>query len=55
MRLRVSVEKKFSTAFNQEPEVGVKWKVQRGCRASHALTQAVVEKAREEAQRNSLL
>ena len=38
MRLRVSAEKKFSTALSQEPEVGVKWKVQRGCRASHACT-----------------
>ena len=27
-----------STAFSQEPEVGVKWKVQRGCRASQART-----------------
>jgi hypothetical protein len=27
----VSVEKKLSTAFSHEPEVGVKWKVQRGC------------------------
>jgi hypothetical protein len=26
----VSAEKKFSTALSQEPEVGVKWKVQRG-------------------------
>jgi hypothetical protein len=25
MRLRVSTEKKFSTVFSQEPEVGVKW------------------------------
>ena len=38
MRLRVSTEKKFSTAFSHDPEVGVKWKVQRGCRSSHALT-----------------
>ena len=30
MRLRVSTEKKVSTAFSHEPEVGVKWKVQRG-------------------------
>lgn len=33
MRL-VSVAKKVSTAFSQEQEVGVKWKVQRGCLAS---------------------
>jgi len=38
MRLRVSAEKKFSTAFNLDPEVGVKWNVQRGCRASQART-----------------
>ena len=38
MRLRVRAEKKVSTAFSQEPEVGVKWKVQRGWRASHACT-----------------
>ena len=25
-----------STALSQEPEVGVKWKVQRGCRSSQA-------------------
>ncbi len=37
-RLRVSLAKKPSTAFSQEHEVGVKWKVQRGCRASQALT-----------------
>ena len=30
MRLRVSAEKKASTAFTHDPEVGVKWKVQRG-------------------------
>ena len=34
----VSVAKKVSTAFSQEQEVGVKWKVQRGCRASQATT-----------------
>src|SRR5208282_5482429 len=28
MRWRVILEKKFSTAFSQEAEVGVKWKVQ---------------------------
>ena len=30
----VRVAKKVSTAFSQEQEVGVKWKVQRGCRSS---------------------
>ena len=30
--------KKVSTAFSQEPEVGVKWKIQRGWRASQART-----------------
>ena len=38
MRWRVIFEKKFSTALSQEAEVGVKWKVQRGCRASQAST-----------------
>lgn len=38
MRLRVRVEKKFSTAFSQDSEVGVKWKVQRGWRFSQACT-----------------
>ena len=38
MRWRVSAEKNVSTAFNQEPDVGVKWKVQRGWRASQAFT-----------------
>ena len=37
-RRRVSAEKKVSTALSQEPEVGVKWKVHRGCRASHCIT-----------------
>ena len=37
-RRRVSVAKKVSTAFSQEQEVGVKWKVQRGCRVSQART-----------------
>ena len=32
----MSVEKKVSTAFSHEHEVGVKWKVQRGWRASQA-------------------
>jgi hypothetical protein len=26
---------KVSAAFSQEPEVGVTWKTQRGCRTSH--------------------
>jgi hypothetical protein len=34
MRCRVILEKKFSTALSQDAEVGVKWKVQRGWRAS---------------------
>ena len=37
-RRLVSLAKKPSTAFSHEAEVGVKWKVQRGCRASHART-----------------
>ena len=41
-RRRVSLAKKPSTAFSQELEVGVKWKVQRGWRSSHALTFACV-------------
>ena len=39
-RRRVSLAKNPSTAFSQELEVGVKWKVQRGWRSSHALTLA---------------
>ena len=35
---RVSLAKKTSTALSQDAEVGVKWKVQRGWRASHART-----------------
>ena len=35
---RVMAEKKVSTAFSQEPEVGVWWKVQRSCRSSQART-----------------
>jgi hypothetical protein len=35
-RLLVSLAKNPSTAFSHEAEVGVKWKVQRGCRASQA-------------------
>ena len=30
--------KKLSTVFSQEQDVGVKWKVRRGCRLSQALT-----------------
>jgi hypothetical protein len=37
-RLLVSLAKKPSTAFSQEDDVGVKWKVHRGWRASHSLT-----------------
>ncbi len=33
-RLRVRMAKKPSTAFSQDEEVGVKWKVQRGWRSS---------------------
>jgi len=31
----VSLAKKPSTALSQDADVGVKWKVQRGCRANH--------------------
>ncbi len=34
-RRLVSLAKKPSTALSQDAEVGVKWNVQRGCRASH--------------------
>jgi hypothetical protein len=37
-RRLVRVAKKPSTALNQEAEVGVKWNVQRGWRASHFRT-----------------
>src|SRR4029077_16150993 len=37
-RWRVSLAKKPSTALSQDAEVGVKWKVQRGSRASHRRT-----------------
>ena len=37
-RRLVSLAKKPSTALSQEHEVGVKWKVQRGWRASQART-----------------
>ena len=36
-RRRVSAEKKVSTAFSHEPEVGVKWKVQRKRRLTPTL------------------
>src|ERR1700730_12955573 len=35
---RVIVEKYPSTALSQEADVGVKWKVHRGCAASHFKT-----------------
>jgi hypothetical protein len=35
---RLRVAKKPSTALSQEAEVGVKWNVQRGWRASHFRT-----------------
>lgn len=31
-------EKNISTALSQERDVGVKWKVQRGCRVSQVIT-----------------
>ena len=34
----MSLAKNVSTALSQEHEVGVKWKVQRGWRPSHAIT-----------------
>src|SRR5450759_3060724 len=34
-RRLVSLAKQHSTALSQDADVGVKWKVQRGCRASH--------------------
>ena len=37
-RRLVSLAKKPSTALSQDAEVGVKWNVQRGCRASHFCT-----------------
>ena len=36
--LGVILEKKFSTAFSHEADVGVKWKIQRGWRDSQAKT-----------------
>ena len=38
MAWRVMIEKKTSTRFSQEPEVGVKCRVIRGLRASQACT-----------------
>jgi hypothetical protein len=35
----VSLAKKPWTALSQDAEVGVKWNVQRGCRASHPVCQ----------------
>jgi len=37
-RRRVSLAKNPSTALSHEDEVGVKWKVQLGCRVSQART-----------------
>lgn len=37
-RRRVSLAKRPSTGLSHEAEVGVKWKVQRGCRANQART-----------------
>ena len=34
----VSVAKNPSTALIHEHDVGVKWKVKRGCRSSHCMT-----------------
>ena len=41
MRCRVRAEKKVSTAFSHDPEVGVKWKVHRSWRASQAYNLSV--------------
>jgi hypothetical protein len=38
MAWRVMIEKKISTMFSQDPEVGVKCRVIRGLRASQAFT-----------------
>jgi hypothetical protein len=40
-RRRASLAKKPSTALSHDAEVGVKWKVQRRCRASHRRTAQV--------------
>jgi hypothetical protein len=37
-RRLVSVAKNVSTALSQEQDVGVKWKIKRGWRASQAMT-----------------
>src|SRR5215204_4029921 len=37
-RRLVSLAEKPSTALSHDADVGVKWKVQRGCRASHLRT-----------------
>jgi len=55
MRFRVSAEKKFSAAFNHDPEVGVKWKLQRGCRWSHAFTFVIDHRLDQLAGRNGAL
>jgi hypothetical protein len=34
----MSLAKKFSVALSQDAEVGVKWKLQRGCWVSHQRT-----------------
>ena len=39
-RRQVSAAKKPSTVFSQDDDVGVKWKVRRGCRSSQARTLA---------------
>ena len=41
-RRRVKAEKKVSTAFSQDPDVGVKWNTQRGWRPSHSMTLGVL-------------
>ena len=38
MAWRVMIEKKISTMFSQDPDVGVKCRVIRGCLASQART-----------------
>jgi len=42
MALRVRMPNQVSTWFSQEAEVGVKWNLMRGCRASQARTSGVV-------------
>lgn len=41
-RLFVSLAKNPSTAFSQEADVGVKWKLQRGWRSSQRITSGVL-------------